>query len=256
MSVIYKPRGRAREYADLALNLYNGCSHGCLYCYSPSVMRRNRVDFAENVTPRKDVLDKLRREAPKYSGDPRRILLCFTTDPYQPLEGEFENEITRRALRILGEAGCKVSVLTKGAKLARRDFDLMAQYDVHFGVTMVFSSELDREHWEPDASTIGEREEALKEAHGLGIRTWISIEPVIYPRRALEVIRRNSFVDRFKVGKLNHMPEVEATVNWTVFLDDLMPVLKSTGREWYIKNDLWKFASADVKAQYNKESYA
>lgn len=254
MSVIYEPRGRAREYADLALNLYNGCSHGCLFCYAPAVMRRNRLDFAENVTPRKGILDKLRREAPKFSGDPRRILMCFTTDPYQPLEAELK--ITRQALRILGEAGCKASTLTKGAKLARCDFDLMKQYDTHFGVTMVFSRESDREHWEPGASMIGEREEALKEAHELGIRTWLSIEPVIYPVQALEVIRRNSFVDRFKVGKLNHMPEIEATVNWSAFLDDLMPVLESTGREWYIKNDLWKFASADVKARYNKESYA
>ena len=28
-TVIYEPRGRAREYSPLAVNLYRGCSHGC-----------------------------------------------------------------------------------------------------------------------------------------------------------------------------------------------------------------------------------
>ena len=31
MSIIYEPRGKAREYSELAVNLYTGCSHGCRY---------------------------------------------------------------------------------------------------------------------------------------------------------------------------------------------------------------------------------
>ena len=29
MTIVYKPRGRAREYAALASNLYAGCAHAC-----------------------------------------------------------------------------------------------------------------------------------------------------------------------------------------------------------------------------------
>ena len=40
MGYIYEPKGRAREYGELALNLYSGCRHGCKYCYVPAVLRR------------------------------------------------------------------------------------------------------------------------------------------------------------------------------------------------------------------------
>ena len=40
MSVIYEPKGKAREYSPLALNLYLDCSHGCKYCYAPAIQRQ------------------------------------------------------------------------------------------------------------------------------------------------------------------------------------------------------------------------
>ena len=40
MKVIYEPKGRAKEYAELAVNLYNGCSHGCEYCYARKIANR------------------------------------------------------------------------------------------------------------------------------------------------------------------------------------------------------------------------
>ena len=39
MRVVYEPKGRAREYSELACNLYRGCVHGCRYCYAPACMR-------------------------------------------------------------------------------------------------------------------------------------------------------------------------------------------------------------------------
>lgn len=32
MDLIYEPKGRAREYAALACNIYKGCQHQCVYC--------------------------------------------------------------------------------------------------------------------------------------------------------------------------------------------------------------------------------
>ena len=45
--VIYETRGRAREYCELAANLYRGCSHGCIYCYAPSATYKTRENFTQ-----------------------------------------------------------------------------------------------------------------------------------------------------------------------------------------------------------------
>ena len=45
MSIIYQPKGKAREYSPLAANLYLGCNHGCKYCYAPSIRFQTRQDF-------------------------------------------------------------------------------------------------------------------------------------------------------------------------------------------------------------------
>lgn len=51
MGVIYEPKGKAREYCELAVNLYRGCGHGCLYCYGAACLRMTREEF-NNPQPR------------------------------------------------------------------------------------------------------------------------------------------------------------------------------------------------------------
>ena len=81
MSVIYEPKGKAREYSPLACNLYKGCAHGCIYCYAPSATYTDRKTFSDNPQPRKNILQQLEKDASKFTRDPRSILLCFTCDP-------------------------------------------------------------------------------------------------------------------------------------------------------------------------------
>lgn len=226
----------AREYAPLALNLYSGCSHGCTYCYAPKCLQRPPEVFHAQGHPRKDILKQVAKEAPAYSGTTDRILLSFTCDPYQPAEAE--HQVTRQALRILTDAGASWQVLTKGGTLACRDFDLFEAGGGVFATSLVFTNDADRAEWEPNAASVEDRLGAIAQAHARGIPTWVSIEPVIDPEQALEIIRQHSgIVDAWKVGKLNHHAHA-ATVDWHDFTQRLYIALQSSHRPFLIKDSL------------------
>lgn len=242
--LIYEPKGRAREYAPLALNLYNGCAHGCTYCYAPSACRKTRDDFSK-PRPRVDVIAKLERElARNFSllapATQTPVLLCFTTDPYQPLAAE--TNVTRRAIELLHEYGYPVHILTKGGMRAAEDFDLLgSNAGDAFATTLTFLHDADSEQWEPHAALPADRLRAIAAAHSRGITTWVSLEPVIDPEQSLEIIdRTHHYVDLFKVGTLNYH-ELAATIDWHSFARRAVDLLEELGVSYYIKNDLRRY---------------
>ena len=244
MHVIYEPHGRAREYASLACNLYMGCTHGCKYCYAPSCMHTSPNNWHEKARLRSENIlaifekDCITLSRERLDDESRRVLFCFLSDPYQPLERDIG--LTRKSIAIAASHGIKVDILTKGdGNLIERDLSLMLKAHTRLGITLSFIKDSSRAKWEPMASTVKSRLRILKKAHDMGIYTWVSMEPVIIPEEALEVIRTaHSYVDFWKVGKLNHNKEVEKTVNWPKFRDEAIALLKAYGSEYYIKEDL------------------
>jgi DNA repair photolyase len=241
MNVIYEPKGRAREYSALACNLYMGCTHGCVYCYAPACMRTTHEKWHKAATPRKAIIPQFEKDAKKFEGDLRPILFCFLTDPYQPAE---KNErLTRQALEIAKRYQLRTQILTKGFNdIISEDLDLMREMGTELGLTITFADDSKRVLWEPHASSIPDRIKTLQEAFEKGIYTWVSLEPVIDPEQAIELIQQISpFVKFWKIGKLNHMKEQENKVNWKKFLTDVVQLLDSLGAKYYIKNDLLAF---------------
>ncbi|MCL2304538.1 MAG: radical SAM protein [Planctomycetaceae bacterium] len=237
MSIIYEPRGKAKEYSDLAVNLYTGCSHGCRYCYCPAIIRKKIDEWSVNPTPRTDILRLLEKDAQKMKGDSREILLSFMSDPYHSDEAA---SLTREALLILEKYDLRIQVLTKGGLRSVRDFDILARNRWKYGATIIFSSDDFRKEWEPHAAPIEKRMEAVRQAHRQGIYTWVSVEPVIDPSQALIVMYLlKGSVDLWKVGKLNHDKEREAAIDWAQFLVDTETLL--AGENVLIKKDLEKF---------------
>jgi DNA repair photolyase len=239
-NAIYEPRGAAAEYAPLACNLYRGCGHGCKYCYAPACLRVGREEFAKPA-PRPGILTALAKDAEKLraAGDKRAVLLCFTCDPYQPIE--VECQLTRQAIEILGQAGLAIRALTKAPCLAMRDLDLMRQYHVEFGVSLVWHDDDRRKEWEPHAESVYERKLALREAAAAGLSTWVSMEPVIYPAEALAVLREIAGkVGIVKIGKINHDKAREAAVDWRQFTQRATDICQAVGQAYYIKNDLMR----------------
>lgn len=244
MSVIYKPKGKAGEYASLALNIFKGCDHGCLYpCYAPSILKMTREEFGK-VQIRPDLINQLLKELPKYSGTDEPILLCFTSDPYN--KWDQENEFTRQVLEMFMDHDVPVSILTKGGARARRDFDILAKMrHVEFGQTILFDDDRLRQKWEPGASPIGERIGNLKviKSHPteMGhVRTWVSLEPMIDLAQAVDLIDRyHPLVDHWKVGRWNYHADSKA-IDWGTWGKQIEHVLQYYHCDYYIKEDLRK----------------
>lgn len=243
MPVIYEPQGRAREYASLAANLYSGCSHACLYCYAPLALKRNREDFHAKPEVRKNILHQLELDCKRVKAQGRdgaQVLLCFTCDPYQQLEVDLK--ITRDAIKVLHQYGLSAQILTKGGTRASRDFDLLTDKDA-FATTMTFLDDERSLKWEQRAALPADRIEAIRQAKNKGIPTWVSLEPVIDPNSALDIIRQtHEFVDLFKVGPLNYRPEAKE-VDWRKFGFEVIELLDKLGKKYYIKQDLKKYLS-------------
>ena len=245
MSVIYAPKGKALEYSPLAANLYKGCSHRCRYCYVPGIppykfVENPRQAFYSSPSPRADILTSLERDARKYRGDKRRILMSFTSDAYQPIEQEYR--ITRDALKIMANYGLHPQILTKAGEWAvKRDEDVLRSSGCIWAATLTCDDDAKSLEWEPGAALPDDRIAALERAHSLGLETWVSLEPVVDPDAAIRLIHAtHTFVDLYKVGKLNHHP-LEATIDWKSFLYRAEEALDTYDKARYIKADLEKF---------------
>ena len=236
MGMIYEPRGRAREYSPLALNVYNQCDHRCTYCYVKIIQKKFRhgIPSSNKVYPRQDILTKVREDAKKYSLG-KQVLLCFMGDPY--CRADVEYKTTRDVLEILLENQVTVAILTKGGKRCLRDLDLFKQFDaIKVGATLTLTNDIDSRGWEPYAALPKDRVETLKKLKENGIKTWVSFEPVINVKQTLHLIDvTHEFVDQYKVGKLNHY---NINIDWRDFGIKAIEKLNSYGKKFYMKKDL------------------
>jgi hypothetical protein len=212
-------------------------------------MRTTCKAWLEEAHPRARVLELFEKDAAQLRGDLRRVLFCFLSDPYQPLERT--ERLTRQALQLVKKYRLRSQILTKGsAELIQEDMGLIKDVGSQLGVTLCFTDDALRRKWEPHASTVTDRLTVLKNASKEGVFTWVSLEPVIDPDQALDVIKRAyPYVDYWKIGKLNHNKAVESNVDWQKFLIDVETLLKRVGAKYYIKEDLRKFASAESCAK-------
>ena len=244
LNVIYAPTGRASEYSELALNIYNGCTHGCKYCYCNEMAKKwSNNNFHDAARPKANVVEKVKKDIiriKKIFGDAApNIMLSFSGDVYQPVEAELG--LTRQVIELLVTNNLFFSILTKGGSLAARDFDLLSEYSrCSFGTTIVFTKLKDAEYWEPGSASIIDRIKTIKKAHDLGIKTWVSLEPVIYPRQALLLVEKlHPVVNHWKVGRLNHQKPPKP-VDWLKFRKDVKKLLDSLGASYYLKRSLSK----------------
>ena len=236
MSIIYEPKGRAKEYALLAINHYRGCAHGCAYCYVRKLAQRFKWDCDE-PEPHVNV-DELEKEAQKLSGTTKRILLSFMSDPYPLIDAGVR--YTRKVIKTLKRYNLPIMVLTKAGTQAVDDFDLYTPGDV-FSVTLTTRDPMIAHLREPGAAPPYWRYEAMKIAKRdyPHIETHVSLEPVIDPDEAIGVVRyTHEYTDVYKVGPLNHFgrPQFDLRDFGVRFIH----LMERFGKRYYIKTDLAK----------------
>ena len=222
MKPIYAPKGKAKEYGDYAVNIYTGCPHRCYYCFAPSVLHRDREQFHSCVAPRAGIVDATAKQLEREQITGKTIHMCFTCDPYPT---GYDTTATREIIKLLKAAGNHVQILTKGD--GSRDFDLL-DWDDWYGITY-------------DGSTHGiydpsDRLTDLYSAKQLGIKTWVSFEPVVDAGKVLECIENfHDIIDKAKIGKLNYYP---SKIDWNEFGEKAEELCKSLGLAYYIKDSL------------------
>jgi len=161
---------------DFVINPYIGCQHACKYCYADFMKRFTghskenwgefvdvKINAAETIEPSKIPRDKI-------------ILLGSVTDPYQPLESDYQ--ITRKCLEKLLESQPKIEILTK-SPLVLRDIDLFKKFKrLRVGISIgIFEEKFARE-LEPFVASPNQRIETLRKLHEAGVETYLFVSPI------------------------------------------------------------------------------
>lgn len=159
-----------------SLNPYTGCSHGCLYCYVPTVAHLERARWGSYVVVKRNLPTVLARELARK--ERREVFLSSATDPYQPAERD--QFITRRCLELLARADWPLSVLTR-SPLVTRDVDLFRRFsEFEIGMSVPTLDDEARTIVEPTAPTIDSRMRTLRKLADEGFRPYANILPT-YP---------------------------------------------------------------------------
>lgn len=160
------------------MNLYRGCSHGCIYCDSRSRCYHMEHAF-EDIEVKENAIELLEHTL-KHKRKKCMIGTGAMTDPYIPLE--LELEYARKALTLIYEYGFGVTVHTKSDRVLR-DLELMQRINektkcvVQMTLT-TYDEELCRKI-EPHVSTTRERFAALEKLRDAGIPTVVWLSPIL-----------------------------------------------------------------------------
>ena len=170
--------------ADYSMNPYQGCEHGCVYCYArnthPYWGYSAGLDFERKILIKKDAPKILEKtiQAPKWKASP--IMFSGNTDCYQPAEQKYQ--LTRQMLQILWKYRHPAGLITKN-KLILRDLDILEQMAahnlVHVSISITTLEEPLRRLLEPRTSSVLGRLDAVQKLSERGIPVNIMAAPII-----------------------------------------------------------------------------
>ena len=169
---------------DRSVNPYNGCEHGCIYCFArPSHAYHDLspgIDFETRLFAKPDAPALLRAELSKPGYQARPIAFGTNTDPYQPIEADWR--IARACIEVLSECDHPLTITTKSDRVVR-DLDLLAPMAAKGLVSVAMSiTSLDpviARTLEPRAPHPRKRLAAVVALAAAGVPCSVSVAPVI-----------------------------------------------------------------------------
>lgn len=163
--------------SDYGINLYRGCSHGCIYCDSRSEIYGFNHKF-EDIEVKENGVELLKRELIRRK--PFMVSTGAMTDPYLPIEKRLG--IVRNCLEVIHRYGYGFSCLTK-SDLILRDLDLLKKInDKTKAVVQITLTTADDELCriiEPNVAPTSRRVEVLKKLDENGIPSVVWLSPIL-----------------------------------------------------------------------------
>ena len=169
---------------DRSINPYQGCEHGCVYCYArPSHSYLDLspgLDFETQIFYKPNAAARLLNEWQKPGYECKPITIGANTDPYQPAEKTLQ--VTRQLLQLFAEYRHPVNLITK-SHLVCRDIDLLSDLAQEQMCSVAISiptmdSELKR-IMEPRVPAAKARLNAVRELSQAGIPVSLLLAPII-----------------------------------------------------------------------------
>lgn len=160
------------------MNIYRGCSHGCIYCDSRS--RCYQFTHAFEDIEVKQNAPELLEQALKSKRQKAMIGTGSMSDPYMHCEAELD--LTRRCLEIICRYGFGAAVQTKSDRILR-DIDLLEEINRRAKCVVQMTLTTWDEHLcgilEPNVCNTQRRVEVLKEMRKRGIPTVVWLTPIL-----------------------------------------------------------------------------
>lgn len=170
--------------SNWSMNPYQGCEHGCPYCYARNSHEywgySAGSDFETKILYKENAAELLRKKlnTPSWKGEP--IMLSGNTDCYQPIERKLR--ITRQLLEVALEYRQPIGIITKNA-LVLRDLDLLTEMAklnlVHVAISITSLDAALQRNLEPRASAPYKRLDTIRTLSEAGVPTLAMLAPMI-----------------------------------------------------------------------------
>lgn len=159
------------------MNIYRGCSHGCIYCDSRSSCYQIK-DF-DKIKAKNKAISIIEKEL-KIKRKTGIIGTGAMSDPYNPYERKYE--FTKKSLNLVNRYKFGINITTK-SDLVTRDINVFKKINIHspvlIGITITANNDYISKKIEPYAPLSSHRFKAIKTLSENGIYVGIVMTPIL-----------------------------------------------------------------------------